>query len=305
MNKKIALFVGDDVIGLQIVNSLIPMLQDDGFDPILYNTGTAPNRKTKAPPLEDYKFYDSGLLEKVIFPFIDNNDSHGKALTYKQLTKSKGVPHFKIDDVNNHTFEQEVEGAICIRFKQIFDCKTIKNIKDNSKFFWNLHGGLLPEYRGALVAAWAKINKEPEQGWTLHEIADDGTIDSGDIICETRFKTLNDNPVIHSSYPYLIPPSVSMIHQSILDHEQITPIPMSTERDNNYYSFPSEKLIKESGLTYCTPQVGLNYYLSLFANDENRSELTARLTREINKYEMSKTIPPVTPPLPSLKTAPS
>jgi methionyl-tRNA formyltransferase len=49
----------------------------------------------------------------------------------------------------------------------------------------NVHGGLLPEYRGGHVAQWAIINGEREFGVTLHYM-DDG-IDTGPIIAERRF----------------------------------------------------------------------------------------------------------------------
>ena len=49
----------------------------------------------------------------------------------------------------------------------------------------NVHGGLLPEYRGGHVMQWAMINGEVESGVTLHHI-DDG-IDTGPVIAAARF----------------------------------------------------------------------------------------------------------------------
>ena len=58
----------------------------------------------------------------------------------------------------------------------------------------NLHGGLLPEYRGAHVMQWAIINGENETGATLHYIDED--IDTGPIIADIRFQiTQDDNAV--------------------------------------------------------------------------------------------------------------
>lgn len=50
----------------------------------------------------------------------------------------------------------------------------------------NLHGGLLPQYRGGHVAQWAILNGECESGVTLHYM-DEG-IDTGPIIGEQRFR---------------------------------------------------------------------------------------------------------------------
>ena len=49
----------------------------------------------------------------------------------------------------------------------------------------NLHGGLLPEYRGGHVMQWAIVNGEAETGMTLHYIDED--IDTGSIIAVERF----------------------------------------------------------------------------------------------------------------------
>jgi methionyl-tRNA formyltransferase len=49
----------------------------------------------------------------------------------------------------------------------------------------NVHGGLLPQYRGGHVTQWAIINAEREFGVTLHYI-DEG-VDAGPVIAERRF----------------------------------------------------------------------------------------------------------------------
>jgi methionyl-tRNA formyltransferase len=49
----------------------------------------------------------------------------------------------------------------------------------------NVHGGLLPHYRGGHVTQWAIINAEREFGVTLHYI-DEG-LDTGPVIAEQRF----------------------------------------------------------------------------------------------------------------------
>ncbi len=48
----------------------------------------------------------------------------------------------------------------------------------------NVHGGLLPEYRGANPIQWAIINAETETGVTIHYMTEE--IDAGDIISQKR-----------------------------------------------------------------------------------------------------------------------
>lgn len=48
----------------------------------------------------------------------------------------------------------------------------------------NIHGGLLPQYRGANVLNWVLVNGERETGVTIHYV--DSGIDTGDVILEKR-----------------------------------------------------------------------------------------------------------------------
>ena len=55
----------------------------------------------------------------------------------------------------------------------------------------NLHGSLLPKYKGRSVLNWAIINGEAEVGVTVHWVREQ--VDAGDIICQERVKVdLND-----------------------------------------------------------------------------------------------------------------
>ena len=51
---------------------------------------------------------------------------------------------------------------------------------------FNIHGSLLPKYRGRAPHIWAIINNEKETGITAHVI--DEKCDSGDIISQIKIK---------------------------------------------------------------------------------------------------------------------
>lgn len=57
----------------------------------------------------------------------------------------------------------------------------------------NLHGSLLPKYRGNAPVTWALINGEREVGATVHRI-DEG-VDTGDIICQRRLAVSDHDTV--------------------------------------------------------------------------------------------------------------
>ncbi len=54
----------------------------------------------------------------------------------------------------------------------------------------NLHGSLLPKYRGAAPIQWAVINNEQEVGVTIMQM-DEG-MDTGDMLCRSRITTAPD-----------------------------------------------------------------------------------------------------------------
>ncbi len=301
MQKDIALFVCYDSIGLEIINGLIPKLIEGGFNPILYNVGGNKNRDYVVTPLQNYAFYDEHLLRKVILPFLDNeplgiDSKKSLNLSYNQLAEKYNLEQHYITDVNDFDFSKPLFGALSIRFKQIFSPKTISQIKENSSFFWNLHGGLLPQYRGVLSAVWAKANGEKFYGWALHKIADNGSIDTGEIIASKSILTLDSN-IIHNSYTAMVPESIDMLYSSVLNAE------VKNEKDyapqnhleSHYYYSPTDDEMKNFGFTYCTPEVGFEYYTSRFSapNTEAFSVLSHQLTEEIQQYESHGIISPI------------
>lgn len=55
----------------------------------------------------------------------------------------------------------------------------------------NIHGALLPEYRGCNPIQWALINDESETGVTMHYMS--AGFDSGDIVAQKRVPILDDD----------------------------------------------------------------------------------------------------------------
>jgi methionyl-tRNA formyltransferase len=77
--------------------------------------------------------------------------------------------------INTHN----TEIGIINSFDFILDRRIIENTRIR---ILNIHGGKLPEYRGANVLNWAIINGEEEIGITFHSV--DNSIDTGPIIHE-------------------------------------------------------------------------------------------------------------------------
>jgi len=97
-----------------------------------------------------------------------------------------GLPVFKQRIDLTLSDELEPDLIVNVSFHQIYK----KDILDRVRIV-NLHGSLLPKYRGRSVLNWAIINGEGEVGVTAHWVNEQ--IDTGDIICQDRVRVdLND-----------------------------------------------------------------------------------------------------------------
>ena len=80
---------------------------------------------------------------------------------------------------------QKYKPDICLilTYNRIIPTEHFKNT-----ILLNLHGGILPKWRGASTNAWAVINGEKEVGYSLHKASD--ILDGGDIyyICKCDIK---------------------------------------------------------------------------------------------------------------------
>lgn len=75
----------------------------------------------------------------------------------------------------------------------------------------NLHGSLLPRYRGAAPANWQLVNGETESGATLHCMSE--TVDQGAIIDQARF-SLGPDDTIREFYAQLLPAARLLIRRN-------------------------------------------------------------------------------------------
>lgn len=99
----------------------------------------------------------------------------------------KGIPHFTGNPRNgkalNFCIRFKIDILISVNYLFIIEKDLIKLPKE---FAFNIHGSLLPKYRGRTPHVWAIINNESETGITAHLI-DEGC-DTGDIIEQIKIK---------------------------------------------------------------------------------------------------------------------
>lgn len=90
-----------------------------------------------------------------------------------EYCKQNNLPIFEMEELHDINFDV----GFSVRYNRLIP----KRLIDNSKFgIFNIHGGILPEYRGPYSDIHSIINGEKEYGVTLHFI-DEGA-DTGDIV---------------------------------------------------------------------------------------------------------------------------
>jgi methionyl-tRNA formyltransferase len=79
-----------------------------------------------------------------------------------------------------------------------------------AKGAYNLHGSLLPKYRGRVPVNWMIVNGETEGGVTLHHMV--ARADAGDIVAQ-RAVTIDDSDTALTVYRKLIPAATAILHE--------------------------------------------------------------------------------------------
>lgn len=108
----------------------------------------------------------------------------------------------------------------------------------------NLHGALLPKYRGLLPSFWVLANGEDETGVTVHVMNEE--LDDGPIVVQKRVPVQEDDTmhslVLKSKVRYGAEALAEAIRQFRDGTVELQANPTS---EATYYSFPSEEAVSE------------------------------------------------------------
>ncbi|MDO8302358.1 MAG: bifunctional UDP-4-amino-4-deoxy-L-arabinose formyltransferase/UDP-glucuronic acid oxidase ArnA [Sedimentisphaerales bacterium] len=110
-----------------------------------------------------------------------------------ELAASKGIPIFAPDDINHPMWVEKIKAMKPdIMFSFYYRNVIKKPLLDiPSKGCLNLHGSLLPAYRGRCPINWVLVNGETETGVTLHYMTP--RPDDGDIVTQKQILIADDD----------------------------------------------------------------------------------------------------------------
>lgn len=102
----------------------------------------------------------------------DNSDENIWFQTPAQAARTAGVPIFTPASVNNPEWRERIAGLrpdlmLSVYYRNMIGVKILALPRLGA---WNVHGSLLPHYRGRAPINWAILHGEPRIGMTLHRM---------------------------------------------------------------------------------------------------------------------------------------
>lgn len=118
--------------------------------------------------------------------------SQGRFYSISSVAKSFGVPCTDVNDVNSaefhkHLVESGADIMVSVTCPQVFRRALIDLLP---KGCLNVHGAILPNYRGLAPSFWMMRNGEKEAGITVFFVNED--LDAGDVIEWEKFPIFED-----------------------------------------------------------------------------------------------------------------
>jgi UDP-4-amino-4-deoxy-L-arabinose formyltransferase/UDP-glucuronic acid dehydrogenase (UDP-4-keto-hexauronic acid decarboxylating) len=121
-----------------------------------------------------------------IFTLMDDPAENIWFGSVAELAAEMGIPAYAPDDINHPIWIQKIKALqpdviFSFYYRKIF-CPEILHISPSGSF--NLHGSLLPAYRGRCPLNWVLVNGETHTGVTLHYMTP--RPDDGDIVAQKQ-----------------------------------------------------------------------------------------------------------------------
>ncbi|RCW96936.1 MULTISPECIES: bifunctional UDP-4-amino-4-deoxy-L-arabinose formyltransferase/UDP-glucuronic acid oxidase ArnA [Kosakonia] len=129
---------------------------------------------------------DAGFEIAAIFTHPDSANENHFFGSVARIAAERGIPVYAPDDVNHPLWVDRIRDlnpdVIFSFYYRNLLCDNILNTARIGAF--NLHGSLLPAYRGRAPLNWVLVNGESETGVTLHRMV--SRADAGSIIAQQR-----------------------------------------------------------------------------------------------------------------------
>lgn len=234
------------------------------------------------------KLFESKHKVTAVVTTPDKERGRGQKVSFtpvKEFAVSKSIPVFQPEKLKDEIFINELKKfkpdlfvivAFRILPREVFTIPT--------KGSFNLHGSLLPKYRGAAPIQWALIKGEKETGLTTFALAE--KVDTGNIYCQEKIEIKDDDNfgTLHDRMSEL---GADVVLRTV---EMIESGHFILKEQNNSFASPAPKITKEiQRINWAKPAVeiynlirGLSPYPGAFFYHNNKliKIYTSKLSNE-------------------------
>jgi UDP-4-amino-4-deoxy-L-arabinose formyltransferase/UDP-glucuronic acid dehydrogenase (UDP-4-keto-hexauronic acid decarboxylating) len=138
----------------------------------------------------------NGFDVAAVFTYADSPDEAIWFDSVAELAARRGVSVYTPDDINHPLWVEKIRSLkpdiIFSFYYRHLVGQTILDIPTRGCL--NLHGSLLPKYRGRAPINWVLVNGETETGVTLHYMT--SKADDGDIVCQSKVGITSDDTAL-------------------------------------------------------------------------------------------------------------
>lgn len=293
---KVALFVGSDISSQLLLNRLVPEMRKNGYEPLIYLPMHKPSKKDPPRALRDLAFYERRVTNEVIYPFLNQHTIQEGASNYtpEQIATIYSIGVHEVEDINAPGFikilhnDPDLAGGISIRCYQKFG-ENIISMFEAKGFLWNLHPGILPEYRGVMTLVRAMANGDNKTSYSLHVV--DKNWDAGALL-DVRPEPLNRDRPMLSNYCSLAPSGAPIILDALnqfFSGRLPQPHPQDPQKAR-YWTFPTIEELERyetNGPVLVDHNEMVEVYMNAFqgSNITFNEALRARITEAIDQWQ--------------------
>jgi methionyl-tRNA formyltransferase len=120
-----------------------------------------------------------------VVALITHEDNPNEKIWFKTpavAARERGLPVFTPESVNNPEWREKIAALqpdliLSVYYRHMIGTKILAMPPLGA---WNIHGSLLPKYRGRAPINWAIVHGEPRIGMTLHRMVK--SADAGDVV---------------------------------------------------------------------------------------------------------------------------
>ncbi|MDI9222804.1 bifunctional UDP-4-amino-4-deoxy-L-arabinose formyltransferase/UDP-glucuronic acid oxidase ArnA [Pantoea sp. EA-12] len=129
---------------------------------------------------------NAGFEISAIFTHADSTGENNFFGSVARLAAEQGIPVYAPEDVNHPLWVDRIKTMtpdyiFSFYYRNLLNDNILSSARLGA---FNLHGSLLPKYRGRAPLNWALVNGEKETGVTLHRMVK--RADAGDIVAQQR-----------------------------------------------------------------------------------------------------------------------